>query len=101
MVLQPGNVWVIEKALKRDENAEAALMTCYMRGRAEPIEPSIPAGDLTADPTLPPDLAFTKNEVIFRLTEGGWSALNRAHTWTVAGILLAALSLVVTVAVAS
>jgi hypothetical protein len=101
LILQPQSVWVIERALVRDEDTEAALMTCHMRGWVEPLHDSMPTGDLTPDMKLPPGPMFTRTQAVFRLTEGGWSALNRAHAWTVAGIVIAVLSLIATIAVAS
>ncbi len=32
LVLQPGNVWVIERAVEDNEQTDAALKTAYMRG---------------------------------------------------------------------
>ena len=101
MILQSQSVWVIERALQRDEETEAALMTCHMRGWVEPLHDSMPTGDLTSDMKLPLGQLFTRTQTVFRLTEGGWSALNRAHAWTVAGIVIAVLSLIATIAVAS
>ncbi|MHA6769546.1 hypothetical protein [Sphingobium ummariense] len=101
IVMQPGGVWVIENALQRSDAVEAAMMTCLMRGWAEPLHEDMPMGDL--DPnnlpsSLPP---FTRTETIYRLTEGGWAALNRAHAWTLAGVIIGVLSLVATIVVAS
>lgn len=100
LILQPQGVWVIERALTRDDDTEAALMTCHMRGWVEPLHDSMPTGDLTSDMKLPPGPMFTRTETIFRLTEGGWSALNRAHAWTVAGIVIGIFSLIATIVVA-
>lgn len=49
LVLQPGNVWVIEKAVQDNEDTDAALKTCYMRGWVEPLENSVPKGKLKDD----------------------------------------------------
>lgn len=72
IVMQPGGVWVTENALQRSDAVEAS--------------------------SLPP---FTRTETIYRLTEGGWAALNRAHAWTLAGVLIAVLPLIATIVVAS
>lgn len=100
VVLQPSGVWVIEKALQRDDDAEAALATCLMRGWVEPLHENMPMADLDPNnlPLAPPP--FTRTETTYRLTEGGWAALNRAHAWMLVGILIAVLSLVATVLVA-
>ena len=51
MVLQPGNVLVIEREVGHDPDTLAALQTCHMRGWVEPMfDQAIPQG------TLPPDL---------------------------------------------
>lgn len=92
---------MIERALQHDEDREAALMTCHMRGWVEPLHDSMPTGDLTPDMKLPSGPLFTRTQTVFRLTEGGWSALNRAHAFTVAGIMITILSLIATIAIAS
>jgi hypothetical protein len=48
-VLQPGNVWVIEKAVPDNLETDADLKTCYMRGWVEPLENSVPKGRLKPD----------------------------------------------------
>ena len=101
LVLQPGNVWVIERALQRDEETEALLYTCHMRGWIEPLHDGIPTGDLPDDLSLPNGPPFTNTQTLYRLTEGGWSALNRAHAWTLASVLIAVASLVATVVLAT
>jgi hypothetical protein len=79
VVHQPGGIQVIEKALKRGDTTEAALATCHMRGWVEVMHDEMPVGDIDPD-NLPNHLPpFTRTETIYRLTEGGWAALNRAH----------------------
>lgn len=80
---------VIERVRARDEDTEAALMTCYMRGWVEPLHDSTPTGDLTPDMKLPQGPMFSRAQAVFRLTEGGWSALKRAYAWAVADIVIA------------
>jgi len=93
-VLQPGGVWVIEKALKRDDDAEAALATCLMRGWVEPLHDDMPVGDLDPNNLPSSPQPFTRTETTYRLTEGGWAALNRAHAWTLAGIIVAVVGVI-------
>jgi len=79
LILQPGNVWVIEKAVSsEDEEVAAALKTCHIRGWVEPIMNAIPGGNLNPDGSLPEKL-FTHTAPLYRITEGGWSAINRTH----------------------
>jgi hypothetical protein len=39
MVLQPGDYWVIDRAIIHDEDTPAVLLTCQMRGWVEPVWP--------------------------------------------------------------
>jgi hypothetical protein len=100
LVLQPHKSWVIERALKRDEVTEAALMTCLMRGWIALLQEDVPTGSLTDDMKLPSGPMFTRTETIYRLTEGGWNALNRMHVWTAAGVLVAIGTAIISIAVA-
>jgi hypothetical protein len=97
MFLQPGNLWVIEKALPRTDQNEAALRTCLMRGWIEALHENMPTGDIEAFLANPNAQMFTRSETIFRLTEGGWAALNRAHAWALVNTLLALASVTVAV----
>src|SRR5258706_11066690 len=95
-VLTPGNVWVVERALQRDDDVRAALATCQMRGWVEVAEESIPHGPLGSDGTLS-DPIFHGNEPTYRLTEGGWAVIRRSNALSLLGVVIAALSLVVAV----
>lgn len=98
LVLQPGNIWVIENAVPDNEDTDAALKTCFMRGWVEPLENSVPKGSLTPDGKLPNGVLFDKSGPLWKLTDSGWSAINRVHEWTLIGILLTALGVLVAVA---
>ncbi len=93
-VLQPSGGWLIEQALQRNDEVEADLQTCVMRGWAEVLHENIPTGDLDDNFRLKPGPMFTRKETIYRLTEGGWAALNRAHAWTLANTLIAVVALI-------
>ena len=101
LVAQPGNVWVIERALQRNNDVEAALATCVMRGWAEPLFEDLPTNTLTSEGKVRPGPLFTRTESHFKLTEGGWAVINRAQMWTMLGVLLAGLSLIATFVVAA
>jgi hypothetical protein len=73
LVLQPGNYWIIDLAIKKDEDTDAALATCFMRGWVEPLVNAVPSTQLSADGRLPPNFQFEGNETIYRLTSAGWS----------------------------
>ncbi len=93
LVLQPGNIWVLERALQRNGDVEADLQTCLMRGWVEVFQSDTPTGQLTDDLRLPEGRMFPTSETYYRLTEGGWAALNRAHAWMLVNTLIAAASL--------
>jgi hypothetical protein len=97
LVLQPGNVWVIEKAVEDNEETDAALKTCHMRGWVEPLENSVPKGKLKEDGSLPNGDLYDSTGPIWKLTDSGWAAINRAHEWTLIGILIAAIGVFITI----
>lgn len=97
LVLQPGNVWVIEKAVEDNEETEAALKTCYMRGWVEPLENSVPKGKLREDGSLPGGNLYDASGPIWKLTDSGWAAINRAHEWTLIGILIGVIGVIVAI----
>ena len=97
LVLQPGNVWVVEKVVTDNAETDAALKTCYMRGWVEPLENSVPKGNLKKDSSLPDGELFQSSGPIWKLTDSGWAAINRAHEWTLIGILIGAVGLIVAV----
>jgi len=95
MVLQPGNVWVIEKALKHDEKTDANLKTCHLRGWVEPIEKAISKGDLTPKGELPNGEIFSRVGPVYRLTDSGWTAIHRTHVLFLFSVFLAIITLIV------
>ncbi len=97
IILQPGNVWVIERAPREFDGIEEALRTCDLRGWVEPIENAIPHGKLTPNGRLPEGELFTGEKSVYRLTEAGWSALNRSHAWLLATFAIAAATLAATI----
>ena len=91
LVLQPGNVWVIEKAVKDNRENDAALKACYMRGWVEPLATAVPQGQLDPDGNLPTDIS--QSGPVWKLTDSGWAAINRAHEWALFSILVAVIGL--------
>ena len=82
LILQPGNVWVIEKAVGDDDGVAEALRTCNMRGWTEPLAHSVPKGSLTPDGKLPPmDKFITGLSPLYRLTDAGWNVIHQSHEW--------------------
>lgn len=95
LVLQPGNIWVIEKAVEDNEETDADLKTCFMRGWVEPLEKAVPRGKLKEDGSLPDGDIFQSLGPVWKLTDSGWAAINRAHEWTLIGVLIGALGVIV------
>ena len=86
LILQPGNVWVIEYAVTTQKDKEA-LITCYLRGWAEPVENAIPSGDMPPGGVCESNQPmFTKIESIFRLTDSGWNVVNKLLMWTIVAV---------------
>ncbi|MFG6499507.1 hypothetical protein ACGYK1_08295 [Sulfitobacter sp. 1A13191] len=97
LTAQSGSVWVIEKALEINNDTEAHLKTCYMRGWVEPIDHAIPTGKLTPKGELPQGDLFTGTSSLYRLTDSGWAVINRSHLFTLLTVFLAVLTLIATV----
>lgn len=93
LVAQPGNVWIIEKALQRDADCEVGLATYAMRGWVEPLYQDLPTNGLSNEGTIAPGLLLTRTESYVRLTEGGWSAIYPAQARVLVNALLAVASL--------
>lgn len=98
MVLQPGNAWVIETSVSRDDESNNALLTCYLRGWAEPLDQAVPFGEVPLDGRFADDKPiFTQMAQMYRLTDSGWAVVNRAQLWILTGVFVGIVSLLVTV----
>lgn len=94
MILQPGNVWVVERAVRsEDETVNAALKTCHMRGWIEPLIDSIPEYQFTPGGDI---IEKEHRKPIYRLTEAGWSKIHESHAWVIATLVIASCSLLAT-----
>lgn len=94
-ILQPGNIWVIERAVTDNGETAAHLSTCQLRGWIEPISNAVPKGRLTGDGRLPAGGLFDGQGAIYRLTDSGWAAIQRAHMWVISGVALAFASVMI------
>jgi hypothetical protein len=90
LVLQPGNVWVIERAIPETERNFENIQTCLMRGWVEVLHQSVLSGKLNPNGTLPPNDKLIQ-QAIYRLTDGGWNAIHRTHIMAVLGIAISLL----------
>lgn len=92
-VMQPGNAWLVERALTVDEEVEGALRTCFLRGWVEPISNDpIPHGDAFRVGAATGPL-FDGARVIYRLTDSGWNVINNVQAWVVATFVISVASL--------
>ena len=88
LILQPGNCWVVERAVPDNDETEANLRTCHLRGWVEPLVNSIPKGKLTDEGQLPEGNMFTQNGPVYRLTDSGWNAIHRTHVMALLGMIV-------------
>jgi len=95
-ILQPGDVWVIERSIKWTDGTAEALRTCHLRGWVEVIAEAVPHGELTAEGKLPPGI-FQRIEPSYRLTEAGWNAIHRLHGWVIATFVISLTALVMSI----
>ena len=96
-ILQPGNVWVVERGPSRNDATDAALRSCHLRGWAEPIANAVPSGSLRPDGTLPDGQLYDRAGPVYRITDAGWQVLRRTHAWVVVTLVVALATLVATV----
>jgi hypothetical protein len=96
LILQPGNVWVVEMAVSEgDKDVAEALRTCHLRGWVDMVHDAVPRGRLGPNAELP---RFADGIApVYRLTEAGWAELRRTHDWTVGTFLVSLLALVAAV----
>jgi len=97
LVLQPGNIWVIEYAVPDNDETDALLKTCYMRGWVEPLVNSIPKGKLQPDGSLPKGAVFQSQGPLCKLTDSGWSAINRSHQLAILGLFLSLFGVIIAI----
>jgi hypothetical protein len=98
MVLQPGNVQVVELSPPDEEWFDLGVRTCLIRGWVEVLHENLPTSPVRFEGSnlvSPPQL---KLKTHYRLTEGGWAVLNRSHGWVLATFLVSSLGFVVAVA---
>jgi len=96
-ILQPGNVWVIEKSIDEGDKVVAALHTCNLRGWVEVLTNAVPRYKLTPEGKLPQDFRISDVAPMYKLTEAGWNVIHRSHEWVVATFVVATAALIATI----
>ena len=99
LILQPGNVWVIEKAVSEgtSEKVTVALRTCNLRGWVEVLSNAVPHGSLTPEGKLPEGPLMSGKAPVYKLTEAGWNVIHSSHQWVVATFIVATITLIATI----
>ena len=97
LILQPGDAWVIEKAVSEGENRDiaAALRTCQLRGWVAPEVNAVPRFSLGPNGELPKNPR--RVSPIYRLTEAGWNVIHQSQTWVISTFVVATASLIATI----
>lgn len=97
LILQPGNAWVIEKAVSEGENRDiaAAIRTCQLRGWVVPVVNAVTEYSLGPNGELPKDPSGVAP--IYRLTEAGWNVIHRSQTWVISTFVVAAATFIATI----
>jgi hypothetical protein len=93
LILQPGNIIVVEQSPPNEDWFDLAVRTCHIRGWVDVLHDSIPSGVVRYEgetPILPEQM---KSKTIYRLTEGGWSVIHRSHGWLIGTFAVGLLSL--------
>lgn len=86
MILEPGNVPVIERAVGHDENTKALLLTAQIRGWVEILHEDMPTGQINDDGSFNSDQPFQSHENHWKLTDSGWAAIQRRHQISIFGL---------------
>ena len=94
LILQPGNVLVVECSPPDAEWFDIGVRTCHIRGWVEVLHESLPTGAVTFVGDRPQIPTQMTPKTHYRLTEGGWAILRRSHEWVIATFVVSLLSLV-------
>lgn len=97
LVLQPGNVLVVENSPVDVGWFDVAVRTAHIRGWVEVLHDAIPSARMGTenDKFVIPEEFVKKTQ--YRLTEGGWATIHGTHGWTLATFLVSFLALLASV----
>lgn len=93
LILNPGGVWVIERAVEIDEETEPLLRTCELRGWIELIDNEMPNGKLPKDGNFAGN-PFTSVSPFYKLTDAGWRVINNELRLLLVSVLISILALI-------
>ena len=98
LVLQPGNVQVVERSPPKDEWFQLGVRTAQIRGWVEVLHENLPTGTVHMNGNAPQLPISMVHETHYKLTEGGWAVLNRSHAWVLATFMVSTVGLAVSAA---
>ncbi|WP_417510484.1 hypothetical protein [Methylophaga sp.] len=95
MILEPGHVPVIERAISRDEQTNALLLTAEIRGWVEVLHENLPTGKITEEGNINQSQPFDSLQNHYKLTDSGWAAIQRRHQLSLLSLGVALLGIYV------
>lgn len=96
MILQPGDVKVVERSIGQDENTLTLIYTAEFRGWVELLRKAVPSGNIGKNGEFDFDRPSQSKVDYWRLTDSGWAAIQRRHQITLLGTLIGLLGLYLT-----
>lgn len=93
MILKPGDVKVIERAIGHDEKILTLIYTAEFRGWVELLHKAVPTGNIGKNGEFNFEQPFQSKEDYWRLTDSGWAAIQRRHQLTLLSMFVALLGL--------
>ncbi len=94
LILQPGNVPVIERAIGSDEETQAIILTAQIRGWVEVLHEDMPTGKVDENGYFNKAQPFDKLETYWKLTDSGWAVIQRRHQLSVLSLLVAIIGVI-------
>ncbi|MCX2760076.1 hypothetical protein OQJ65_17215 [Vibrio sp. Sgm 22] len=95
IILEPGNVPVVERAIGRDEETKTFLLTAQIRGWVDVLHENMPTGKIDGDGNMLSDQPFTSKETHWKLTDSGWAAIQRRHQLSVLSLGVAIIAILI------
>jgi len=95
-VHNPGNYWIIEKAMPKTKKNEANLQTCLMRGWVKLLHESVPTRKLGKNLEID-DSKSECYEHVYGLTESGWNVIHRNYSLFFLSVVISVIGVVVAV----
>ena len=97
MILEPGNVPVVERAIGRDEETKTFLLTAQIRGWVDILHEGMPTGKIDENSNMNIEQPFDSKENHWKLTDSGWAAIQRRYQLSVLSISIAIIGALVAV----